>query len=73
MSKPEPFRKAKTPRQRAEEALGVAQRRVDKLTKDRDNLVRDLKAVEKDLEAAARRLDYVAANPDLPQKVEATS
>lgn len=58
-------RQQKTPRQRAENALGVAQRAVARFTTMRDKLASDLKGAEGLLAAAERRLEYVSANPDL--------
>lgn len=58
-------RQPKTPRQRAEEQLAVAERAVDRLTAKRDQLTADLAVVEYDLEAAAVRRNYLANHPDL--------
>lgn len=58
-------RQSKTPRQRAEEALGVTERLVDRLTKQRDKIAAELETTAAELEAATRRRDYLAQNPDL--------
>lgn len=60
-------RTLKSPAERAIAALGVEQRRVEKLKTKRAGLAHDLDEVEHDLEQAERRLEYVAANPDLPE------
>lgn len=63
-------RQPKTPRQRAEEALGVANRRVvtleQKLSKAKDAVT----SVEVELGEARRRLTYVTADPALPGEPE---
>lgn len=59
-------RQTKTERQRAEEALGVARRKVEHLTKKRDRLEADLKAVKDELRLAQNIRDYRAQNPALP-------
>lgn len=59
-------RQRKTPRQRAEEALAIAERKVDRLTADRDKHRTALNTIQADLEDATRRRDYLAKNPDLP-------
>jgi hypothetical protein len=50
-------RRTKTPRERAEEALGVATRLVSRLEVKRANLQADLAAVSRELEAAEARTD----------------
>lgn len=60
-------RTTKTPRQRAEEALGVAQRAVARLEKERAKHQAALNLLTPQIEAAVKRRDYLAANPDLPQ------
>lgn len=59
-------RKHKTPRQRAEEALGVAQRRVARLEAELYRLRLKHAPLEKELKAARARLEHAKANPDLP-------
>jgi hypothetical protein len=61
-------RQAKTPRQRAEEQLGVADRKVKKLQTARLRAAAELQAIESDLEDAVRRRDYLAQSPDLPKQ-----
>ena len=63
-------RQKKTPRARAEEALGVAQRKVKRLEDEAAKHAEALKATETELAAAKKRLEYVAANPDLPGEGE---
>lgn len=60
-------RTLRTPAERAIAALGVEQRRVEKLKTKRAGLAHELEEVEHELEQAERRLEYVAANPDLPE------
>lgn len=60
-------RQTKTPRQRAEEALAVAQRRVDSLDKQRKRLQGQVNQVVGDLEEAQARLAYVKQDPALNQ------
>jgi hypothetical protein len=60
-------RTLRTPTERAIAALGVEQRRVDKLTAKRDALMAEATEVSQDLMAAERRRDYLAQNPDLPE------
>lgn len=59
-------RTTKTAQQRAEEALGVAQRAVDRLVKERAKHRAAAERLTPQIEAAEKRLAYVAANPDLP-------
>lgn len=59
-------RVVKSMRQRAEEALGVAERRVARLQSTHDQLEADLKSAAAELEDAKRRRDYLAQSPDLP-------
>lgn len=58
-------RQRKTPRQRAEETLGVAQRRVTTLDKQAKRLQDELEAVEHELADAKARLDYAKKDPAL--------
>lgn len=60
-------RQTKTPRQRAEEALGVADRLLERLEAKRSQLTEELIVVEREKGIAKKRRDYLAANPDLPQ------
>lgn len=60
-------RTSKSPRQRAEEALGVADRAVAHLRKQRDKHEAEAKRYDVELDAAKRRRDYLASSPDLPQ------
>ena len=60
-------RQAKTPRQRAEEALAVADRLVSRLEKKRDELTTDLRVIERELVSQVARRDHLANHPDLPQ------
>lgn len=64
-------RHPKTPRQRAEEGLGVAQRRVAKCEKRVKAAEDEKAAANRELAAARSRLEYVAADPALPQQAEA--
>lgn len=65
-------RQTKTPRQRAEEALGVARRAVERLSDKYDALLVEVDQVADELKQAVRRRDYLAAHPDLgdPQQLE---
>jgi len=64
-------RQTKTPQQRAEEALGVAQRLVARLRAQREKHQAAIKQLDAEIEAAVTRLDYLAVNPDLlPEPVE---
>lgn len=58
-------RQTKTPRQRAEETLGIARRRVDRLTKQVKNTQDELEALEYDLDQAQQRLTYAQQDPAL--------
>lgn len=60
-------RQAKTPTQRAEEQLAVANRAVVRLDHKADALRADLVVVEAEQRAAIARRDYLAQHPDLPQ------
>lgn len=61
-------RQRKTPRQRAEEALAVAERKVERLTAERDKYSKATDALQVQLQQAIRRRDYLTQNPDLPQQ-----
>lgn len=63
-------RQQKTPRQRAEEALAVAQRRVERLTTQRDKAQSALSAVATELDEAKARLDYARKDPALPRTTD---
>jgi hypothetical protein len=61
-------RQRKTPRQRAEEALAIAERRVAALAKKDVELTSELTGVQRELKQAKVRRDYLAKSPDLPQQ-----
>jgi hypothetical protein len=58
-------RQQKTPQQRAEEQLGVAQRKVANLERIVSKHTKALRGAEADLKEARERLDYYAADPAL--------
>lgn len=58
-------RQAKTPRQRAEEQLGVAERKFSRLADQVKTLTAELEALTKERDLAAARADYLAQHPDL--------
>lgn len=58
-------RQQKTPRQRAEEALGVAQRKRDALHKRAQQSRKELEVLDKELAEANDRLDYAKKDPAL--------
>lgn len=60
-------RQKKTPRQRAEEQLAVADRKVTRLRKERDKHQGELNRIVSELEAETARRDYLAQHPDLKQ------
>lgn len=60
-------RTLRTPAERAIAALGVEQRRVDKLTAKRVALGKEYDAATEELAQATKRRDYLAQNPDLPE------
>jgi hypothetical protein len=60
-------RTTKTPKQRAEEALAVADRRVAKLTAERDAADTARATANVALAEAVRRRDYLRQDPALPQ------
>ena len=64
-------RQQKTPRQRAEEALAVEERRVRKLDTKAKALRAELDAVERAQRAATARRDYLEKHPDLQQPTTA--
>lgn len=61
-------RQRKTPQQRADEALGVATRKVATLKKKRADLNTQRASVQTELEEAERRLAYVRQSPDLAEQ-----
>lgn len=60
-------RQAKTPAQRAQEALGIAQRRVSRIETDQKKAKAALELLQKEYAQAVARRDYLAQNPDLPE------
>jgi hypothetical protein len=64
-------RQQKTPRQRAEETLAVAQRKRDRLVNQAIQLHKQTKALDAELEEAERRLDYAEKDPALPPRTPA--
>jgi hypothetical protein len=58
-------RQTKTPKQRAEEALGTARRRRDRATTTYGRLREELVNAETELDEAQRLLDYAAQHPAL--------
>ena len=58
-------RTTRTPRERAEAALGVAQRALDKATARRDAATTELQAAEADVLALAKRVNFLAQDPAL--------
>lgn len=62
-------RQRKSDRQRAEERLGVEERRVTKLTAQRDEAKGRLQFLDADLAIAVKRRDFLKQSPDLPAPV----
>lgn len=60
-------RQAKTPRQRAEEALAVANRHVVRLDRKVDALATELATLRRERAAAIARRDHLKTHPDLQQ------
>ena len=58
-------RRTKTPKERAEESLHAAQRRVARLSNVQKRLQAELDAVSRDFTQAERRLAHALADPDL--------
>lgn len=58
-------RQTKTPRQRAEEALALANRQVIRLDRKVDALRIELAELEREQAAAIARRDHLAKHPDL--------
>ena len=65
-------RQTKTPRQRAEEALAVANRAVVRLDRKVDALSAELAGLRREHAAAIARRDHLAQHPDLPTSTSAT-
>ena len=66
-------RQTKTPRQRAEEALAVAERRHGRASKTVNQLRSDLLDAENELAEAKRLHDYAKQHPALQQAPTTTS
>jgi hypothetical protein len=64
---PKAPRTRKTPREKAEQALGVADRHVIALHKQAVKHKTALTEIERELVVAEQRRDYLAQSPDLPQ------
>lgn len=62
-------RKRKTARQRAEEALGVVDRRIETLTAKRDKAKATYEAAKRELSDAEKRREYLILDPALPSSV----
>lgn len=58
-------RQSKTPKQRAEEAVGVLERRLTKLSTKRADMVAEREAIDTEINATEARLAYAKQNPDL--------
>lgn len=67
---PKQPRQTKTPRQRAEEALAAADRKVTKLRKQSDQLRVDLSKVDAELRDANALRDFLAGHPALPKSTQ---
>lgn len=72
MTKTKAPRQSKTPRQRAQEALDVEERRVARLTEKADGLKQDLAEVALELGQATARRDFLAGHPDLGDPAQLT-
>lgn len=72
MIKPETTRQQHTPKERAQKALGVADRAVNRLTDKAALLRADLAEVEHELMLAKRRQAYLAQSPDLDDPAQTT-
>lgn len=68
---PKAPRTRKTPREKAQHAHDVAQRRVAALTTQKAKLEAELEKVFAELKVATRRRDYLAQSPDLEQPAQA--
>lgn len=60
-------RPKKTAAEKAADALGVEQRRVDKLEAKHKELMDEAAALEPQIAAAKKQRDYLAQNPALPK------
>ena len=67
-----PTRQRKTPQQRAQEALGVATRAVERLATTQERLEAELQTVSAELSVAVRRRDFLAQHPDLADPAQMT-
>ena len=63
-------RQTKTPRQRAEEALAVANRAVVRLDRKVDALTAELAGLRREHTAAIARRDHLATHPDLQPETQ---
>lgn len=61
-------RQIKTPAQRAQEALAAETRKMLRLDKKVQETQRQLNALDAEFKATCRRVEYLAANPDLPPR-----
>lgn len=67
-------RTPKTPRQRAQEALAVEERRVKRLTQRAKTLQAELDAINNERDLAIVRRDYLKKHPDLvPELIPPTT
>lgn len=67
-------RQTKTPRERAEEALSVAERAVERLHTKWKKATADADRLSHERDQAVARRDYLASNPDLgKQQITATT
>lgn len=60
-------RAKRTREERAQHALDVATRNVERLQTKHDKLMDEAAAIEPEIDAAKTRRDYLATSPDLPQ------
>lgn len=67
MSKTDHPRRKKTARQRAEETLGIAERRVTKLQKQHQHAEAAARAIADELDEAQTRLAYARQDPALAE------
>lgn len=65
-------RQSKTPAQRAQEALDVASRKVERLRENVRQHETALRSLTADLDAEVARRDYLAGHPDLQQPATTT-
>ena len=66
-------RQTKTPRQRAEEALAIEERRVERLTAQWTKSRAETERLAHERDDAMRRRDYLRQHPDLQHTTTATS